>query len=102
MKKVQLSTEEKRSEIFTYLENNYPKYSSSDQIKYALDLDQILDCDVEGERIQMLNQFEKQAIKNYPDLKGGFLTLKVIYDVHLELDITLKKLLAEINAENKF
>lgn len=102
MEKIQLSTEEKRSEIFTYLENNYPRYSSSDQIKYALDLDQILECNVEGERIQILNKFEEEIRKNNPDLQGGFLTLKVIHEIHLELDQTLQKILAEINAENKF
>jgi hypothetical protein len=96
MKSIQKLTQQIRSQIFKILEEDHPKYSSSDQIAYALDLDQILQGDIQGSKIDLYKKFEQQAKENDPGLENSQLINKTIQLINEELDLTLQKLLAEI------
>lgn len=96
MESIQELTQQIRDQIFRILEKDHPKYSSSDQIAYALDLDQILEGNIQESRIDLYEKFEQQVKENNPDLESSQLINKTIQLINEELDSTLQKLLAEI------
>jgi hypothetical protein len=93
-----LESEITNTDMWKYIEENYPKYYSCDRVAYLSDLECILDCTfTEGSDAEKLvAEFEAKALEDNPNLEGGYLTLQVYKEVRLLFDTLLQKLYQEV------